>query len=118
MIFSIQLQQKDDMLHLVKNTLKLKRIVVPKMDNLIVVEVIVMKQQQQQNKTASGTNIQHVKQQNAQAGQGIQAQNQQQFGTEFGSSNTDVQRVKQQNQQSAQRKQQASGQMNQQQQPK
>jgi small acid-soluble spore protein E (minor gamma-type SASP) len=50
----------------------------------------------QPNKTASGTNIQHVKQQNAQAG----AQ-QGQYGTEFGSE-TNVQEVKRRNAQSQQ----------------
>jgi small acid-soluble spore protein E (minor gamma-type SASP) len=59
---------------------------------------------QQPNKTASGTNVQHVKQQNAQSAQGQAGQ---QFGTEF-ASETDVQKVKQQNAQSAQRAQQAS----------
>jgi len=51
----------------------------------------------QAGKTASGTNIQHVKQQNAQAEQGAQAGTGQ-FGTEF-ASETDVQHVKKYNQQ-------------------
>ncbi|MBR3120250.1 gamma-type small acid-soluble spore protein [Oceanobacillus profundus] len=50
------------------------------------------------NKTAAGTNVQHVKQQNQQAAQG-----QGQFGTEF-ASETDAQQVKQQNQQSQAKK--------------
>jgi small acid-soluble spore protein E (minor gamma-type SASP) len=66
----------------------------------------------QPNQTASGTNIQHVKQQNA---QGNPAQQQGQYGTEFGSE-TDVQEVKQRNAQSAQRNQQQQGQQGQQQQ--
>ncbi|GGA89292.1 gamma-type small acid-soluble spore protein [Ornithinibacillus halotolerans] len=45
-------------------------------------------------KTASGTNVQHVKQQNAQAQQG-----QGKYGTEF-ASETDAQQVRKQNQQS------------------
>ncbi|WP_442893630.1 gamma-type small acid-soluble spore protein [Bacillus sp. 2205SS5-2] len=51
--------------------------------------------------TAAGTNVQQVKQQNAQAGQ--QAQ---QYGTEF-ASETDLQQVKQQNAQSQAKKAQA-----------
>ncbi len=51
------------------------------------------------NKTSAGTNINHVKQQNAQAAQG-----QGQFGTEFGSE-TDAQQVRKQNQKSQQNKQ-------------
>lgn len=51
--------------------------------------------QQQPNKTASGTNIQHVKQQNASAAN-------QQYGAEF-ASETNVQEVKQQNAKSAQK---------------
>ncbi|MCP3739662.1 gamma-type small acid-soluble spore protein [Rossellomorea sp. BNER] len=61
----------------------------------------------QPNKTQAGTNVQQVKQQNAQAGQA-----QQQFGTEF-ASETNAQEVKQQNQQSAAKKAQASGGQNQ-----
>ncbi|UII56648.1 gamma-type small acid-soluble spore protein [Cytobacillus spongiae] len=57
----------------------------------------------QPNKTHSGTSIQHVKQQNAQAAQG-----QGQYGTEFGSE-TDVQHVKQQNQQAEANKAKNSG---------
>ncbi len=52
------------------------------------------------NQTSSGTNIQHVKQQNAGASG--------QYGTEF-SSQTDVQQVRQQNAKSAQKSSQASG---------
>ncbi|MCG1023163.1 gamma-type small acid-soluble spore protein [Sutcliffiella horikoshii] len=54
--------------------------------------------QQNQAKTASGTSIQHVKQQNAQ-------QNQQQYGAEF-ASETNAQEVRQQNAQSAAQKNQ------------
>ncbi|WP_273129229.1 gamma-type small acid-soluble spore protein [Bacillus weihaiensis] len=50
----------------------------------------------QAGKTASGTNIQHVKQQNAQAEQGQEGAGQ--YGTEF-ASQTDVQHVKKYNQQ-------------------
>ncbi|WP_047981084.1 gamma-type small acid-soluble spore protein [Ornithinibacillus contaminans] len=50
------------------------------------------------NKSASGTNVQQVKQQNAKAAQG-----QGQFGTEF-SSETNAQEVKKQNQKSQQNK--------------
>jgi small acid-soluble spore protein E (minor gamma-type SASP) len=46
------------------------------------------------NKTASGTNVQHVKQQNSQAKSG-----QGQYGTEF-ASETNAQEVRKQNQQS------------------
>jgi small acid-soluble spore protein E (minor gamma-type SASP) len=53
-----------------------------------------------QNQTTAGTNVQHVKQQNAQANQG-------QFGTEF-ASETDVQHVKQQNAQANKNKNQNS----------
>lgn len=49
----------------------------------------------QPNKTVVGTNIQKVKQQNAQSAQGGAGQ----FGTEF-ASETDVQAVKSKNQQS------------------
>jgi small acid-soluble spore protein E (minor gamma-type SASP) len=55
------------------------------------------------NKTKAGTDIQQVRQQNAQSQQGIQAQNQQ-FGAEFGST-TDVQQVRKQNAKSQQNKQ-------------
>ncbi len=51
-------------------------------------------------KTSSGTNVSHVKQQNAQAASG-------QYGTEF-ASETDAQHVKQQNQQAESKKQQNS----------
>ncbi|MEC5424138.1 gamma-type small acid-soluble spore protein [Virgibacillus sp. C22-A2] len=51
-----------------------------------------------QNKTASGTNVQHVKKQNQKAAQG-----QGQFGTEF-ASETNAQEVRKQNQQSQQKK--------------
>ena len=50
------------------------------------------------NKTASGTSVQHVKQQNQQATKG-----QGQFGTEF-ASETDAQEVRKQNQQSQAKK--------------
>ena len=58
----------------------------------------------QPNQTQSGTNIQHVRQQNAQsaAGQG-------QYGTEF-ASETDVQEVKQRNAQAEANKAKNSGQ--------
>ncbi|RAS82961.1 gamma-type small acid-soluble spore protein [Priestia endophytica] len=58
-----------------------------------------------QNQTTAGTNVQHVKQQNAQS-QNAQA-NQGQFGTEF-ASETDVQHVKQQNAQANKNKNQNS----------
>lgn len=64
-----------------------------------VVEVITMAKQS--NKTAAGTNIQEVRQQNAQAGAAGQ------FGTEF-AAETDVQEVKQQNAQAEARKSQKS----------
>ncbi|MFC0521982.1 gamma-type small acid-soluble spore protein [Pontibacillus salicampi] len=61
--------------------------------------------QKQANQTASGTNVDHVKQQNQQSSQG-----QGQYGAEFAQGQqpqkTDVQHVKQQNQQSAQKKNQ------------
>lgn len=57
-----------------------------------------------QNKTQAGTNIQEVRQQNAQSAQGQTNATTQQFGTEFGSE-TDVQSVRQQNQQAEARKQ-------------
>ena len=59
---------------------------------------------QQPNKTSAGTNIQEVRQQNAQsAGAGAAGQ----FGTEFGSE-TNAQEVRQQNQQSEARKNQGT----------
>ncbi|RDI37170.1 gamma-type small acid-soluble spore protein [Falsibacillus pallidus] len=63
----------------------------------------------QPNKTQAGTSVQHVKQQNAQAGQ--QAGAAQQYGTEFAAETnaTNAQEVKQQNQQSEAKKNQASG---------
>ncbi|BCB02771.1 gamma-type small acid-soluble spore protein [Bacillus sp. KH172YL63] len=63
----------------------------------------------QPNKTQAGTNVQHVKQQNAQANA------QQQFGTEFASETTAAQQVKQQNQQAEANKAKASGKYGQQQ---
>lgn len=67
------------------------------------VEVINMANNQQQpNKTQSGTSVQHVKQQNAQAAQG-----QQQYGAEF-ASETDAQHVKKYNQQAEAKKNQNS----------
>lgn len=59
---------------------------------------------QQAGKTTSGTNIQHVKQQNAQSAQAGAAG---QFGTEF-ASETDVQQVKKYNQQAEANKNQNS----------
>ncbi|QSF42397.1 gamma-type small acid-soluble spore protein [Priestia megaterium] len=53
------------------------------------------------NKTASGTDVQHVKQKNAQASSG-------KYGTEF-ASETDVQHVKRQNAQASANKNQNSG---------
>ncbi|RDW17443.1 gamma-type small acid-soluble spore protein [Oceanobacillus chungangensis] len=50
------------------------------------------------NKTAAGTSVQHVKQQNQQAAQG-----QGQYGTEF-ASETDAQEVRRRNQQSQAKK--------------
>jgi small acid-soluble spore protein E (minor gamma-type SASP) len=65
---------------------------------------------QQPNKTTSGTNIQEVRQQNAQsAGAGSQGQ----FGTEF-ASETNAQEVREQNRQAEARKGQNSGQSGQQ----
>ncbi|WP_028401831.1 gamma-type small acid-soluble spore protein [Ectobacillus panaciterrae] len=61
-----------------------------------------MANNQQPNKTAAGTSVQKVKQQNAASAAG-------QFGTEF-ASETDVQAVKQQNAQSAAQKSQNSAQ--------
>lgn len=73
------------------------------MDKLICVEVITMAKP---NNSQSGTNIQQVRQQNAQS---ASAGSQGQFGTEFGSE-TDVQKVKQANQQAEAKKSQGSGQ--------
>jgi small acid-soluble spore protein E (minor gamma-type SASP) len=68
------------------------------------VEVINMAKQP--NQTQAGTNIQQVRQQNAQsAGAGGQGQ----FGTEF-ASETDVQEVRQRNQQAEANKMKNSGQ--------
>jgi small acid-soluble spore protein E (minor gamma-type SASP) len=58
----------------------------------------------QPNKTAAGTNIQHVRQQNAQSAQAGAAG---QFGTEF-AAETNVQQVQQQNAQAEARKSQNS----------
>lgn len=66
------------------------RIFFSKLYKVIIVEVSIMKP----NKTIAGTNIQHVKQQNAG-----------QYGTEF-STETDVQHVKQQNAKSEAKKNQ------------
>lgn len=63
------------------------------------VEVITMAKKP--NQTSSGTNIQQVRQQNAQSAQGGQGQ----YGTEF-ASETNVQEVRQQNQQAEQKKNQ------------
>jgi small acid-soluble spore protein E (minor gamma-type SASP) len=70
------------------------------------VEVINMAKQP--NQTQSGTNIQHVRQQNAQSA-GAGAAGQGQFGTEF-ASETDVQEVRQRNQQAEANKAKNSGQ--------
>ena len=59
----------------------------------------------QPNQTQSGTNIQQVRQQNAQSARAGQGQ----FGTEF-ASETDVQEVKQRNQQAEANKMKNSGQ--------
>lgn len=67
---------------------------------------------QQANKTSAGTNIQEVKQQNAQSTGAGAAGAAGQYGTEFGSE-TNAQEVKQQNQQSQARKNQGSGQFGQ-----
>jgi len=68
-----------------------------------------MANQQQPNKSMAGTNIQEVRQQNAQsAGAGAAGQ----FGTEFGSE-TNAQEVKKQNQQAESRKNQNAGQFGQ-----
>lgn len=63
----------------------------------------------QTNKTQAGTNVNEVRQQNAQSAQGAGAAGQGQFGTEFGSE-TDVQSVRKQNQQAESRKSQNAGQ--------
>ncbi len=60
----------------------------------------------QAGKTVAGTNIQQVRQQNAQSAQGGQA-GAGQFGTEF-ASETNVQQVRQQNQQAESNKGQNS----------
>jgi small acid-soluble spore protein E (minor gamma-type SASP) len=65
---------------------------------------------QQANKTSAGTNVQEVRQQNAQSQSGAGAAGQ--FGTEF-ASETNAQEVRQQNQQSEARKNQGSGQFGQ-----
>jgi small acid-soluble spore protein E (minor gamma-type SASP) len=62
-----------------------------------------MANQQQPNKSAAGTNVQKVRQQNAQSAAGGQ------FGTEF-ASETNAQQVRQQNQQAEANKQQNSNQ--------
>lgn len=61
---------------------------------------------QQPNKSQSGTNIQEVRQQNAQSGSSAGAG---QFGTEF-ASETNAQEVRQQNQQAEAKKAKNSGQ--------
>src|SRR5699024_10537484 len=74
-----------------------------RLERLIHAEVILFPKRKK--KTASGTIVQHVKQQNQQAAQG-QSQNQKeqgQFGTEF-ASETNVQDVKKANQKSQQNK--------------
>ncbi|CAM4232397.1 gamma-type small acid-soluble spore protein [Lederbergia lenta] len=58
------------------------------------------------NKTQSGTNIEEVRQQNAQSAGGAGAQGN--FGAEFGSE-TDAQQVKKQNQQAESKKAKNSG---------
>lgn len=68
------------------------------MDKLIFVEVITMAK-----RTQSGTNVQQVRQQNANSAQGGAGQ----FGTEF-ASETNAQEVRRQNQQSQQNKGQNS----------
>jgi small acid-soluble spore protein E (minor gamma-type SASP) len=73
------------------------------MVNLLFVEVITMAKQP--NQSQAGTNIQQVRQQNAQSAQGGQGQ----YGTEF-ASETNAQEVRQQNQQAEARKGQNSGQ--------
>lgn len=57
-------------------------------------------------RTSAGTNINEVRQQNAQSAQGAQGQNP--FGTEF-AAETDAQQVRQQNAQSQARKNRPSG---------
>lgn len=116
------------------------RIIFTKHGYIIFVEVINMANfNQQPNKTSAGTNIQEVRQQNAQSQSGssgqfgtefasetnaaevrkqnaASAQGSQgssgQFGTEF-ASQTDAQEVRQQNQQSQARKNQGNGQFGQ-----
>ncbi len=66
------------------------------MERLITAEVILMAKQPK--KSAAGTNVQKVKQQNQKAAQG-----QGQYGTEF-ASETNAQQVKKQNQKSKQNK--------------
>lgn len=61
----------------------------------------------QPNKSSAGTNIQQVRQQNAQSAQGVQ------YGTEF-ASETNAQEVRQRNQQAESRKSQNAGQAGQQ----
>ncbi|WAA08785.1 gamma-type small acid-soluble spore protein [Fervidibacillus albus] len=56
-----------------------------------------------QKRSSAGTNIQNVKQQNAQSAQGQQNQ----YGTEF-ASETDAQQVRKQNQKAESKKQQNS----------
>ncbi|QED46956.1 gamma-type small acid-soluble spore protein [Cytobacillus dafuensis] len=63
----------------------------------------------QPNQSMAGTNIQEVRQQNAQSAGGV---TQGQFGTEF-ASETNAQQVKQQNQQAEAKKAQNSGQQGQ-----
>ncbi|MGJ7918933.1 gamma-type small acid-soluble spore protein [Neobacillus sp. LXY-4] len=63
----------------------------------------------QPNKTSAGTNIQQVRQQNAQSTQGGAGASAGQFGTEF-ASETNAAEVRRQNQQSQARKSQGSGQ--------
>jgi small acid-soluble spore protein E (minor gamma-type SASP) len=62
---------------------------------------------QQPGKTSSGTNIQQVRQQNAQSAQAGSQAGAGQFGTEF-ASETNAQEVRQQNQQAEARKNQNS----------
>jgi small acid-soluble spore protein E (minor gamma-type SASP) len=77
-----------------------------RLDKLICVEVIIVAKQP--NQTQTGTNIQEVRQQNAQSASGGQGQ----FGTEF-ASETNAQEVRQQNQQAEARKGRNSGQQSQ-----
>ena len=71
-----------------------KGIFLPRLVTLKSVEVKTMAKNQK--KTKAGTNIQEVRQQNAQAAQG-------QYGTEF-ASETNVQEIRQQNQQAEKNK--------------